>query len=596
MPRDEISPSRLAVAALFLLALALRVAHLESVARGPLFMAHETFVASDMYMFDQWSRRIAAGDVLGREVYQPLGKWQLELAPEASWRRWYGGAPVFNKAPFYAYLIAALRRLFGEPMLPLALLQVLASAACVPLLFLVTRRLFSTEAGLLAALLLALYAPAVHFSVTMLRDTWAAVAALGTLLALLRWAERPVPPRALAAGALAGLSVLVVESNVSMLALATAWIAWRTGGGLSARLRQASLFLAGAALVFSPVAARNLAVGAPVTSLAVLGSTNAAVFDTAHSSPWFFEGHSAQVARVLEQGDGRMGATLLACYRTFDGPLHVVTFYLRRALGLLVPFENADNVNYYYMALRSPVLALLPGYALTLPLAVVGLGLGFRRGRDLAVLLPVALSLLMGMLFVSPLSRYRATFAGVVLLPLAGHALATLLGWARARRVAPCLAAAVAALAIAAMAQVAQARVIFAEYQAGALIYRAAEFVLASRVLAAQGRPDAATAELRDLARLNPLASVRVFALHRAALIEVQRRNVAAVVDDLAQARALAAGRPELLLQAADAYVSLLGDRATALDVLREALRLPAPPELRRVLSESVAALEAPAP
>ncbi len=475
-------------------------------------------------------------------------------------------------------------------MLALALVQALASAACVPLLFLVTRRLFSRDAGLLAALLGALYGPSVHFSVTMLRDTWIALAALGVVLALQRWAERQSRRAALAAGVVAGLALLVNEAFSSMLALAAVWLWWRCEGTLVERWRQAGAFLAGAALAFSPVAARNLAVGAPAASLAVMGSTAAAVFDTSASNPWFFEIHPEMVKRVLAEGDGRMGPTLLACWRTFDGWAHVAGFYLKKTLGLLVPYENPDNVNYYYAALRSPLLAALPGYGLALPLALLGLVVGWRRRRELAVLLPVALSLLMGMLFMIVLSRYRATFALLALLPLAGGGLEFLLARARERRFTPLLAGTGAVLAVALAARTVQSSVVFAGRSAEAAMYRPSEFILGARFFEQRGRLGAAAGELRDLARLNPTAGLRVSAFVGAAQFEARRRS------DLDEARAAAVARPELLLQVADAYVALLGERRAAVTLLREAAALPAAPELRAVVEARLRSLESGTP
>lgn len=525
MSADARSSARRAVVALFLLALAVRGGHLASVASGPLFTHHRTFTESDMYMFDQWARRIARGDVLGREVYHPLTAWQLGLAPAETWQRWYGPAPVFNKAPFYAYLVGALYAAFGEPMLPLALLQVLASAACVPLVFLVTRRLFGRSAGLLAALLLAVYGPGVHFSVLMLRETWIAVAVLLVTLQLLRLRARPRLARAFALGVLAGLALVISETLMSMIVLCALWIAWRLRPRGAPVARLSGAFGLGVALAFAPVALRNAAVGAPVASLAVMGSAAAAVFDTARSNPYFFEIHREAILPVLEQADGRMGPTLLACWRSFTGgPPEVVLFFLRKASGLLIPYENPDNVNYYYAALRDPLLRVLPGYALLLPLALAGLGVAWARRRDVTPLLPVALSLLAGMLFMIPLSRYRATFA-VVLTPLAGLALARVIASVRARRLGAAAAVVAVALAVAATAAWVQARVVFAGRPAASFLYRPSEFVLGMQFYERQGRLGAAALEMLDLARLNPTPGVRAAALFAVTQLEARGKQ-----------------------------------------------------------------------
>ncbi len=586
------SSTRVAVLALFLLALALRAGHLASVASGSLFEHHEIFTESDMYMFDQWSRRIVAGDLLGRETFHPLTGWQLSLAPAETWQRWYGNAPTFNKAPFYAYLVGLMRGLFGEPMLPLSLVQVLASAACVPLLFLLARRLFGRGAGLLAALLLALYGPAVHFSVLMLREVFIGLSVLLATWRLVRLRDRPGVRRALLAGLSAGLALIVSEALVSMLALALVWIVWRLRGKGAPAGRLAAAYATGALIAFVPVAVRNLAVGAPVFSLAVMGSAAAAVFDTASSNPYFFEIRAASILPVLEQADGRMGATLLACWRTFEGGLpEAALLFLRKSSGLLIPYENPDNVNYYYAALRDPLLGWLPGYAWLLPLSVVGLGACLVWRRDLAPMLPAALSMIAGMLFMLPLSRYRASFA-LLLLPLAGFALARLFACVRRRRYRAATLLASAALLVALAASAVQSRVVFAGRPAGPFLYRAPEFLLASQFHERHGDIDAALREAIDLARLNPTPGARVGALLRAAQLEAGRARPRAAAGWLQAAGDTAASAPPLLLAVADAHLSLLGDRAAARLVLQRAAGLARSPELRQAVEARLRALE----
>src|SRR5262249_32176163 len=118
--RAQHIPGWCAFLALISITVLLRGVHLLRIAHSPIFDYHHFFPPSDMYLFDQWSQRIAGGDVLGRESYQPVVEWQLGLAPLRHWKQWYGHPLIFYKAPFYAYLVALLYRLFRGPVLPLA--------------------------------------------------------------------------------------------------------------------------------------------------------------------------------------------------------------------------------------------------------------------------------------------------------------------------------------------------------------------------------------------------------------------------------------------------------------------------------------------
>jgi len=164
-----------------------------------------------MYAFDQWGRRIAAGDWLERGAYHPVMRWQLAIAPQADWDEWYGTTPVYYKSPLFAYLIAALYCFWTEVMLPLALLQALASAAATYLVFRITERLFGAGAGLFAAAVHALYGPDVHYAAVMLRGPWIVLVSLLCTWQLLRLLDSPGPGRAAGLGGLLGVAILVNE-------------------------------------------------------------------------------------------------------------------------------------------------------------------------------------------------------------------------------------------------------------------------------------------------------------------------------------------------------------------------------------------------
>src|SRR5688572_20346125 len=150
-------------------ALLVRVAHLLAAHSSPVFDAHRIWPQTDMHIFGQWAQRILDGDVLGRARFHPVLDWMTRTAPADVWARWFGDAPTFFKAPLYAYVVALLQWLFGDPALPMAVLQIAASIASTVVLFLITDRLFGAVAGVLAALLFAVYGPAVHYDVVMLR-------------------------------------------------------------------------------------------------------------------------------------------------------------------------------------------------------------------------------------------------------------------------------------------------------------------------------------------------------------------------------------------------------------------------------------------
>ena len=552
------------------LALLVRVVHVASVAPTPLFSYHRIFVESDMYIFDRWAHQIAAGDVLGREPFHFVAQWQLAQAPAEQWARWYGEPLVFHKAPFYAYLLALLIRLFGDAMLPVALLQVLASIPALVLLQRVTERLFGSNAGLIAAAILAVYGPAIHFDAAMLRGPWIVLSTLLVTWRLLEVQRLPGTRSAVLLGVAVGLSLLVNEGCGPAAVLAPAVF-----GLWFPELRRWAIltsgYLLGTLLALAPVVVRNYLVGAPLFRWAVLGSTAYALCNTAGTSPYFFELHPSLYLPVLAASGGRLIPTVIGCLRSFDGPRAILSFYLERLGGLLVPFENPDNVNIYYAALKSPLLAALPGWSLLFPLAAVGLVLARRRIADLAALAPATLTLGASILLTLPMSRYRATLA-VYLIPFAALALIRGAEWARQRRFGRLGIAAAGVLGIQILAAAFQARVVFAGGPAGAYLYRRAEFWLGATFYEQQGRLNEAAGEAFALARLNPDAPVQAAALLSAGRLEA-RLDHASVAQDALRRAAARSDDPLVLIEIGDSQARLVSDRAGARETYAKASR-----------------------
>lgn len=521
--RDETLPSAVRiVAVLIAFAVGLRLAHLVLVAPTPLVGFHREFVDSDMWFFDQWVQRIVAGDWLGRERFHPLAGWQLAAAPEAKWLEWYGSAPTFYKAPFYPYLLAALSFL-KAPAVSVFVLQAGAAGLSAWLLFRIARGMFGEVAGLFAAALFALYGPDIHFTTVMLRGPWIVLSTLLVTDRLLAFAGRPSGARA----GLVGLSVaaaIVVNEAMTPLVLLVPFVLLSAGPARGRVLRNCVLFAAGALAGLLPVVIRNLMVGAPPFQIAVTGSVVLAVFNSASSDPLLFSARPENFAPVMGLAGASLFETLLVCARSFSTIADWAGFYALKTAGLVAPFENPDNVNFYYVALVNPWLGLLPAYGVLLPLALVGVVVAWpARRASWWCFLPSPLTLLAAMLLTLPLSRYRAVWA-IHLMPFAGLALSRAFAWARGRSFARLggLAAFVAFVAV--VQFVVQREVFWGARRAQGLVYRPAEFVLAARMEASAGRFGDAAREMDRLALVHPEAGVRLQALTLAAQYRDQER------------------------------------------------------------------------
>jgi tetratricopeptide (TPR) repeat protein len=126
-------PKWLAPAGIFLLAFALRALHVWQIRRSPFF----DVLLGDAHGYDEWARRIASGDWIGRDV--------------------------FYQAPLYPYFLGSIYTLIGHHLLSVRLIQAAIGSVSCLLLALAGERLFSPRVGLVAGIGLAIYAPAIFF-------------------------------------------------------------------------------------------------------------------------------------------------------------------------------------------------------------------------------------------------------------------------------------------------------------------------------------------------------------------------------------------------------------------------------------------------
>ena len=187
---------------------------------------------------------------------QSYHAWGLEIAG-GDWL----GAETFYQAPLYPYFLGLVYTLFGPSLLAVRLCQIVLGSAACALLAVAGRRLFSREAGIVAGLMLAVYAPAIFFD-GLVQKTAVGLFLLCLLLALLaRLVTEPGRPRAwLWPGVVLGALVLTRENALVFAAVLLGWLVLSRDAGRRHLARAGALAL-GLALVLLPVAARNQAVG-----------------------------------------------------------------------------------------------------------------------------------------------------------------------------------------------------------------------------------------------------------------------------------------------------------------------------------------------
>lgn len=356
------------IAAICLLALALRVAHVLWMRSSPLFDAP----TMDALYHVEWARAAARG-----EPFQP--------------------GPFF-RAPLYPWFLAGIFRFFGEGLLVPRLVQALLGSATTYLVYSLGRRLFDARVAAAAALLAATNWVLIYFDGELLIETLAVPLYLLGLRTALELGTRPLPRTALAAGAAFGLSALVRPNILALMPFLALWVLWMH----RARPRQAVLagaaLAAGTLLPILPVSAYNTFVAGDAVLISTQGGVNFWIGNNPLSDgstaivpgtrPGWWEGYHDAIAQA-ERSEGRTLA-----------PSEVSRHYARRAWSWILssPGESlphqlwklrlflshaelGNNADERFFAHHfDPLLRVLPtGFALLAPLGLVGLLLSFRR-------------------------------------------------------------------------------------------------------------------------------------------------------------------------------------------------------------------------
>lgn len=414
-PRRE----RLVVLLAATIVLALRLAALSELGASPLSDWH-LWRETDEHAYLEWSERLAAGNWLDRPPFRPYFLWQEGGGGPEAWEARLARNAYYT-GPLYAYALAGLRRVAGDPVVPARLLQALLAAVASAAVGLAAARSArglgarsAAVAGAVATLLHGSYAPLVFHDGFAYRDGPVAhvSAVLVSLPLLLGGGAGPVA--LLLSGLLAGLGAALKQTLLPLGLLSAAALALRRPGA-AARVRAGAWALAGLCAGLGPFVARNVAVGVPPltfdTRQAIgLAWGNAPGADGTVRPP-------ASMLPILDEAKGSTPRTALLVVRAWDGRLSdLAGLLLRKGASFFGRLEVADNASFDHFRLHLPLLRLLPVFACLLGAGLVGL-VAARRTRLLdgwetvvlsaGLLVPLASSIL-----VQTTSRYRAGVAG----------------------------------------------------------------------------------------------------------------------------------------------------------------------------------------
>jgi tetratricopeptide (TPR) repeat protein len=402
---------------IFLAALALRLVHVYQLRASPF----SDVLLGDAHGYDEWARRIAGGEWIGRDV--------------------------FYQAPLYPYFLGILYTFIGHNLLAVRIIQAAIGAASCTLVALAGQRFFSSKVGLAAGIGMAIYAPAIFFDGLLQKSVLDLFfLSLSLWLISLLLDRRDDRRLWLLLGVVMGALSLTRENALVFIVVTLAWclIPVRLKADTTtvkeskrrkrtelvsgfSRTERAATFVLGLAIVLLPVAIRNYAVGGGF------------YLTTSQFGPNFFIGNNPNADGTyasLRFGRGapeyeRQDATELAEHATGRTltPSEVSSYWTDRALDYITAHpaqwlaltarkvqllvnatemldtESQESYAEYSWPLR--FLAWFGHFGVLVPLALLGMILSWGDRKRLAILYALtgvyAASVLMFYVF----ARYR---------------------------------------------------------------------------------------------------------------------------------------------------------------------------------------------
>ncbi len=356
-------------------ALLVRLIYLGEIRALPFF----EFPIIDGAEYLAWARRILAGEALWREV------------------------PIHG--PVYPYFLAAALALSGKSIAFAMCTQFLLGAASVVFVYRIARRVFGPGTALLSAAVAAVYPAFIYFEGQLLAPPVVLVLNLAMLDALGALQSKPRPTALVVPGILLGLSIATHPSALVLLPVIAWWLTRRSFGASpsheerapsGSRAVPALVFVAAVLCVVGPLALRNASLGGGLAlqrnvgkNLYIgLGPTADGTANIAPGAQWDRLRRQAWDAGARSSAEESRYFISETVGFALRNPVRVVATAIKKALFFVSGIHVDASQDFRYFQTHSRVLSFpLPGAAVLIPLALLGLVRYYRRAPLLALYL-----------------------------------------------------------------------------------------------------------------------------------------------------------------------------------------------------------------
>lgn len=328
----------------------------------------------DPLYHDLWAKQIMSGDILG-------------------------SGPFF-RAPFYAYLLGAVYKLFGASPAAAKLLQHLLGAVTCAMIFLFANRYFNRKTAITAGIISAFYWVFIYFENELLLDSLLVFISVSLIWFLFTLYEKPTAKRFLLSGIILGFAAITRPNFLAIWPVIIIWVFYSFKLPLKDKIIKGLYLIIGLAIIVFPITARNIVVGHDNVLIASQGGINFYIGNNERATgatavvPEFGPTWQYADCEYLAKSEtGRIGQEMKQS--------EVSSFYYKRALNFILSepvkwlglmakklsffwnsYEISNNQNLYFFQRFASVTSILPPLLFIIaPLSLIGLWTILRRDK-----------------------------------------------------------------------------------------------------------------------------------------------------------------------------------------------------------------------
>jgi 4-amino-4-deoxy-L-arabinose transferase-like glycosyltransferase len=339
-----------------------------------------------LHPYHIWHKAVASRTIQDQNTLN--NETKLNQEAKKIWDIWYGEKRL-HQEPAYPYFLASIFGIFGEGSSLIFFIQVLFSLGSLWLILKMSEYYFTKEVAVLSGLIFAFLGPSVFYDGVLLRASMISFTTLG----LVYFAEKLAKQKQHSKigiwpwvfGIFAGLALLLKSSFLLLFIFLFGFLCYRKWKQQNNFIKPAIAIIAGLLIAISPLAIRNLTVGAPVFSSSSVGAITYINSNVPSYDPYSgFTIDFDRSAEIMQQTNGKFISSVGKSISSFDSFLGFIGLQVKKLGAVLHWNEIPNNTNFYYYKLESPALRVaFIRFPFLLFFSLIGIVFQFKKSKKL---------------------------------------------------------------------------------------------------------------------------------------------------------------------------------------------------------------------